>query len=57
MQTQIIRAEINNYGMDVPWCPKRPTQNEKIRRPLREYLYFIARRVRFGVRRNAQENR
>ena len=46
----------DNYDMNIPWCSKKPTQNEKVRQQLREYLYLIARKVRFGVRRNSQEN-
>ena len=42
--------------MDITWRQKKPTRSEKVKRQLREYLYFIARKVRSGVQRKAREN-
>ena len=33
----------DNYGMNIPWCTKKPTRNEKVRRQLRKYILLHAK--------------
>ena len=51
---QIMRAEIVMAMSD--GAEKKNVRSEKVRQQLREYLYLIARNVRFGARHNAKEN-
>ena len=52
----LVVADCTDHKHECPMVPKTPTRNEKVRWRLREYLYFIARKVRSGVQCNAHEN-
>ena len=42
--------------MNITWRQKKPIRGEKVKRQLREYLYFSVRKVCSGVQRKAREN-
>ena len=44
------------YEMNITWRQKKPTRSEKVKRQLREYEYFFARKVHYGAHRKAHEN-